>query len=94
MTKYEGLFILVPTLEEEARNGIVDRIKGIIENNGTIEKIDEWGNRKLAYEIKKFNEGYYVIINFEADSEVVNEIDRISKITDQVIRHMIVKIEK
>nr|WP_069650983.1 30S ribosomal protein S6 [Caloranaerobacter ferrireducens] len=91
MTKYEAMFILVPDLEEEVRNNIIEKFKGIIEQNGTVEKIDEWGVRRLAYEIKHYAEGYYVVINFQGESSVVNELDRISKITEQVIRHMIVK---
>ncbi|WP_423230253.1 30S ribosomal protein S6 [Caloranaerobacter ferrireducens] len=85
------MFILVPDLEEEVRNNIIEKFKGIIEQNGTVEKIDEWGVRRLAYEIKHYAEGYYVVINFQGESSVVNELDRISKITEQVIRHMIVK---
>ncbi|KGG80005.1 30S ribosomal protein S6 [Caloranaerobacter azorensis H53214] len=91
MRKYEAMFILVPDLEEEVRNNIIEKFKGIIEQNGTVEKVDEWGVRRLAYEIKHYAEGYYVVINFQAESSVVNELDRISKITEQVIRHMIVK---
>lgn len=91
MRKYEAVFILVPDLEEEVRNNIIERFKGIIEQNGTVEKVDEWGARRLAYEIKHYTEGYYVVINFQAESSVVNELERISKITEQVIRHMIVK---
>ncbi|QIB27900.1 MULTISPECIES: 30S ribosomal protein S6 [Caloranaerobacter] len=91
MRKYEAMFILVPDLEEEVRNNIIEKFKGIIEQNGTVEKVDEWGVRRLAYEIKHYAEGYYVVINFQGESSVVNELDRISKITEQVIRHMIVK---
>ncbi|KPU26564.1 30S ribosomal protein S6 [Caloranaerobacter sp. TR13] len=91
MRKYEAMFILVPDLEQEVRNSIIEKFKGIIEQNGTVEKIDEWGVKRLAYEIKHYAEGYYVVINFQGESSVVNELDRISKITEQVIRHMIVK---
>ena len=65
MRKYEAVFIFMPNIEEEKRNQLLDRLKGVIESNGTITNIDEWGTRKLAYEINDQTEGYYVIINFE-----------------------------
>lgn len=94
MRKYEMVCIFVPNMEEEERNGLLDKIKGIIETDGQIEKIDEWGLRKLAYEIKDYVEGHYVVINFQAGKEVIDELDRVIKITDKVIRHMIVKEEE
>lgn len=91
MRKYEGMFIFVPTLEEESRNHLLERLKGVIEGNGSITNIDEWGTRKLAYEINDHKEGYYVVINFESNSEVVDELDRVSKISDGIMRHMIIR---
>lgn len=91
MRKYEAMLILVPNLEEEARNQLLDRFKGIIEKDGTITNIDEWGTRKLAYEINKYKEGYYVVMNFETNQYVVKELDRVSRISDSVMRHMIIK---
>ncbi|MBZ2175407.1 30S ribosomal protein S6 [Schnuerera sp. xch1] len=94
MRKYEAVFIFMASLEEEKRNQLFDRLKGIIEKDGTISNVDEWGNRKLAYEINDLTEGYYIIVNFESTPEVVDEVDRISKITDSIIRHMIIREEK
>lgn len=94
MRKYEAMFILNPNTVEERRNAIMDRFKGIIEENGSITNVDEWGNRKLAYEINDLREGYYIVVNFESESEVVDELDRIAKITEEVIRHMIVREEE
>ncbi len=91
MRKYEAMLILVPNLEEEARNQLLDRFKGIIEKDGTITNIDEWGTRKLAYEINKYKEGYYVVMNFETNQDVVKELDRVSRISDSVMRYMIIK---
>ena len=85
------MFIFVPTLEEESRNQLLERLKGVIEGNGSITNIDEWGTRKLAYEINDHKEGYYVVINFESNSEVVDELDRVCKISDGVMRHMIIR---
>ncbi len=93
MRNYEGVIIFAPNLEEESRNKVFERFKGIIETTGSINNIDEWGMRKLAYEINDFKEGYYIIVKFQAESESINELDRVAKITDQVIRHMVVKDE-
>ncbi len=93
MRKYEAVYIFLPTLEEEKRNQILDRIKGIIEANGSISNIDEWGNRKLAYLIDDIGEGYYTLINFESESEVIQELNRIARITDSIMRHMIIRVD-
>ncbi len=90
MRKYEGAFILYSNLEEDVRNAEIEKIKNIVTSfNGTVDKVNEWGQRRLAYEIKKKRDGYYVIINFTSNSDAVNEIDRICKISDNVLRHMI-----
>ena len=91
MRKYEAVFIFTPDLEEEKRNTLFDRLKGIMEDDGTISNIDEWGSRKLAYEINDYTEGYYIIVNFEGTPETVNELDRIAKISDGIMRHMIIR---
>jgi small subunit ribosomal protein S6 len=90
MRKYEAALILLSNLEEDVRNAEIEKIKSIItDRQGTVEKVNEWGQRRLAYEIDKKREGYYVFINFTAGSDAVDEIDRICKISDNVIRHMI-----
>ena len=95
MRKYEALFILHPSLDEEAVKANVEKFKGVIENGkGVIENVDNWGKRKLAYDIAKVSEGYYTLINFEADPELPKELDRVFRITDAVIRHLVVNVEK
>lgn len=95
MNKYETIFVLHPALDEEAVQNSIEKFKGVIEHGkGVIENVDFWGKRKLAYEIKKVNDGYYVLINFNADPELPKELDRIFRITDGVIRHMIINVEK
>ena len=92
MRKYETIFILSPSFEEEAVKATIEKFKGVIENGGgTVENVDFWGKRKLAYEIAKV--GYYTLINFTANTELPRELDRIFRITDGVIRHIIVKEE-
>lgn len=95
MRKYETVFILHPSLDEEAVKANVDKFKGVIENGGgVIENVDSWGKRKLAYEINKINEGYYTLVNFSANPELPKELDRLFRINDNVVRHIIVKDEK
>jgi len=95
MRKYETIFILHPSLDEEAVKANVEKFKGVIENGGgVIENVDFWGKRKLAYEIKKINEGYYYLVNFNANPELPKELDRIFRITDTVVRHIIISNEK
>lgn len=90
MRKYETVLIFVPSLEEEVRNQLFDRLKGII-GEDNITEVDEWGMRKLAYEINDLTEGYYIVVNFQATPETVEELDRVCKISDNIMRHMIVK---
>ncbi|AKL93550.1 30S ribosomal protein S6 [Clostridium aceticum] len=94
MNKYELLCIFAPNTEEEKRTQLLDKFKGIVETDGEVENIDEWGLRKLAYEIDKVKEGYYVLVNFATNPDVPKELDRNLKIADEVIRHMIIRIEE
>ena len=92
MKAYELLFFVAPTLEEEAREKVMGRIENVItEGNGTIDSHEDWGKRKLAYEINKLTEGDYILINFHADPNHIAELDRILRINDSVERHMIVR---
>ena len=94
MRKYETIFILHPSFDEEAVKANIEKFQGVIENGGgKVENVDFWGKRKLAYEIAKVNEGFYTLINFEANTELPKELDRVFRITDGVIRHIIVKNE-
>lgn len=95
MSKYETIYILNPTLDEEAINANIEKFNSVIENGGgTVENTDVWGMRKLAYEINKFKEGYYVLVNFSSESELPKELDRMFRIADDVIRYIIVNLEK
>ena len=87
--KYEVLYVLNPNLTEEETQGIVEKFKTLIEQNGTIDEMDEWGKRKLAYEINYLTEGYYVLVKFTSGPEFPAELDRILGITDGVIRSLV-----
>lgn len=93
MRDYEIVVMFYPDAEEEARKAALDRLTGIIKDNGEITEVDEWGNRKLAYEIEYYQEAYYVLVKFKAEVEAIAELDRIAKITDVVMRHMIVRMD-
>ncbi|WP_055078405.1 30S ribosomal protein S6 [Lagierella massiliensis] len=90
MRNYEGVVVFKPDLEDEVRNKALDVIKSTIESNGKVVEVDEWGKRKLAYEINYIKEGYYVIIDFEANPELIYELQRKCKISDHIIRYMFV----
>lgn len=89
MRKYEVMYIIRPDIEQEAVQAAVDKFQGIISNGGEITKHDVQGKRRLAYEIKKFRDGFYVLVNFTAEPAVVTELERIMKISDEVIRYLI-----
>ena len=92
MKKYEVMFIAQP-LEEAEVTPIVEFISNLLTKNGAkIEKVDLWGKRHLAYPVKKQNDGYYVLINFEIEPDAIFEIDRVIKIREEILRHLIVKI--
>jgi small subunit ribosomal protein S6 len=93
MRKYELMYIIRPELEQEALQAVVDKFQGIIQNGGEITKHDVMGKRRLAYEINKIRDGVYVLVNFNATPEVVTELERILKISDEVIRYLITRDE-
>lgn len=90
MTNYEVMFILDPALSEEEKKAAIEKVQGVISEHGELGDTDVWGLRKLAYPIQKKNEGYYVVTEFKADTEFPKELDRRIKISDKIIRHMIV----
>ena len=91
--KYEILYIINPTLDEEGIKAIVEKFKAMVEAEGTLTSIEEWGKRRLAYPINDLNEGYYVLMTCEAKPELPAEIDRVMKITENVMRSLITAVE-
>jgi small subunit ribosomal protein S6 len=93
MRVYESIFIASPTLSEEEVNQTTELIQNVITSNGgEVVKVDKWGKRPLAYEIKKQREGYYVLLLFNADPKVLSELDRRYKLTDHILRYNIIKL--
>jgi small subunit ribosomal protein S6 len=91
MKAYELLFFVNPAIEEDARAATLKRIDATITGQGgVIDNIDEWGKRKLAYEIDKLVDGDYTLVEFHADPTSIAEIDRVLRITDAVVRHIVV----
>lgn len=92
MTKYKVLFIIENSLDDEAKEGLVEKFSNLIaELGGTVDGVDKWGTRKYAYPIDYKTEGYYVLINFQADESAPAEIDRQMRINDGIVRQMITK---
>lgn len=90
MTNYEIMFIIDPAIEDDKKDATIETVKGIIEADGTVKDTDIWGIRELAYPIWKKNTGYYVVMQFEASPELPKELDRRLKISDVVMRHLII----
>ena len=92
-TNYEVRFIIDPALEDEKKDATVETVKEIIAADGEVGNVDVWGMRKLAYPIQKKPEGYYVVIEFKAQPTLPKELDRRLRISDNVMRHIIINKE-
>ena len=93
MNKYESIIIISPVVEEEGMKNLITKFSDLINTDGKVESVEEMGKRKLAYEVKKNKEGYYVLINFEAKPELIAELERNYRITDEVIKFIVVRKE-
>ena len=92
MAKYEMLYLLNNDATDEAKNAEIEKYENVVKSmNGAVVSTDKWGTKKLAYPIKFKNEAYYVLMTFEADGQVVNELDRVAGIDSEVLRRMITK---
>lgn len=95
MRKYEIMYIIRPDVDEESKKAVVERFNNILTTNGAeITETKDWGKRRLAYEINDFRDGFYQILNVQAEPEAVQEFDRLAKISDDIIRHIVVKEEE
>lgn len=94
MRKYETMFILNIGLSKEQLPEMVERFTTVITNGGgQVDKLAEWGKRRLAYEVNKQREGYYFLVNFTAEPTVAKELERVFKISEDVVRYLIVRLE-
>ena len=91
--KYEVLYIIDPALGEEGTAALVEKFKALVEANGTLTSIDEWGKRRLAYPVNDLMEGYYVLMTMDTKPEFPAELDRVFKITEGVMRSLITDVE-
>lgn len=92
-SSYESVLVLSMKLGEEGIDSMIKKIQELIEKNATLNNVDKWGKRKLAYLINKESEGYYVLFNFTSGTDFPAELDRVYKITDGILRSLIVKKE-
>jgi small subunit ribosomal protein S6 len=92
---YEVVFVAAPTLTSEELDGFVNHIQTVIESkNGKVVKIDNWGKKSLAYKIKRFREGYYVVLSIEGDGSTIAELERRFRVTDYIIRFISVRVDE
>ena len=89
---YEMVYIIRPNLEEDQVQAVVDKFSALINNNdGEVTTVDSWGKKRLAYEIDDFREGYYFLVTFQGAPATAEELDRVLKITDEILRFMIIR---
>ena len=91
---YETLFIVDPTIGDDAVKAVVEKFTALIADNGTISEINEWGKRRLAYPINDINEGHYVVVTYKSEPEFPAELERLFKINDAIMRTMTLKLDE
>ena len=91
MNKYESVVIINPSVDEEGVKALIQRFTDLINTDGKVESAEELGKKRLAYEIKKNKEAYYVVFNFEAKPELIAELERNYRITDEVIKFIVIR---
>ena len=94
MNKYESVVIVNPNLEEESVKNLIKKFSDLVNTDGKVISVEEMGKRKLAYEIKKQKEGFYIVLKFEAKPELIAELERNYRITDEVMKFIVVKEEE
>lgn len=95
MRKYETIFIINPDLSEEDIKGLIEKVSGIIQSlQGEVSKIEEWGKKKLAYEVKKMSKGYFVLLHFMGTSQVLAELERNLRLIDAVLKYQTVRLDE
>ena len=94
MNQYEAMYVIDTQLEETARQELIARFNGIVANNGgTVDRVDEWGKRRLAYLVDDKPEGFYVLVNFSAEATFPKELERVMEIDENVMRYLVTRVE-
>lgn len=93
MNKYESVVIINPNVDEAGLKALEEKFTGLINENGKVESVENMGKKRLAYEIKKFKEGTYMLFNFESNPDSIKELERVYRITDDVIKFIVVRKE-
>ena len=93
MNNYEAVLIFKTELADADRNALLDRFKGHIEENGEVVSVDDWGKRRLAYEINDLKDGYYYIVDFKSEPDHIKEFERRLRLSDSVLRYMVIRKE-
>lgn len=95
LNKYESIYIINPNVETEGVKALVEKFNALIETEGgKVSEVQEWGMKRLAYPINKLEQGYYVLVNFEAKAEFITELERVYKITDEVMKFITIRKEE
>ncbi|WP_366923538.1 30S ribosomal protein S6 [Metallumcola ferriviriculae] len=95
MRAYECLYLVRPDIEDEAYTALVEKFNGVITSGGgEIESVDEWGKRRLAYEVRDYRDGKYILVQFSSNHEVSHEMERLMRISDDVLRFMVTRREE
>ena len=92
LNSYETLFVVDCSIGEEGVKSVVDKFTALIAENGTVENVDEWGKRKLAYPINDQNDGYYVLVNFKSEGEFPAELERLFGINENILRSIVIRL--
>ncbi|MBM0047034.1 30S ribosomal protein S6 [Anaerococcus sp. mt242] len=93
MNNYEAVLIFKTDMQDADRTELLERFKGIIEENGEVTSVDDWGKRKLAYEINYIKDGYYYIVDFKSEPDHIREFERRLRLSDFIIRYMVIRKE-
>ncbi len=93
MNKYESIIIVNPSVDEEGLKALEEKFTGLINKAGKVESVENMGKKKLAYPIKKYEEATYLLLNFEAEPDSITELERVYRITDEILKHIVVRKE-
>lgn len=91
MNKYETVYIISSTIDEEQVKALIEKFSNLVSGHGELEKVEEWGRKKLAYEVQDQKEGYYVLMNFSANPDFPAELERNFKITENILKYLIIR---